>query len=365
MRDPRISTLAQTIVNYSLEVNRSERVLIDIFGEGKPLGKELVKLLNQIGALPYVRMIDPEIQAEWIKGIQENDVKILQEVEQSQLSGIDKYIGIQGLTNDSDFSGIPQEQFRLFREVVKPSKEHLLTHKKWVELYYPTPSLAQKFGMSTDQFFDFYFDVLSIDYVQLAQKLKPLQELMNQTSQVRIVGPKTDVSFSIKGIGSVICSGKRNLPDGEIYTAPIKNSVNGIVTYNVPSQYAGFTFDDIQLTLKDGKIINATSNNTEKLNQLLDSDEGARYIGEFAIGVNPLILTPMRNIMFDEKIAGSFHLTPGQAYKAADNGNRSSIHWDLISIQRAEYGGGEIWFDEVLIRKDGLFVLPSLVDLNP
>ena len=365
MLDPRISTLAQTIVNYSLEVSPSEKVFIDIYGEGKHLGKELVRQLNEIGALPQVRLIDPELQAEWMKGIQENNVKQLQKSEEALFYGVDKYIGIIGFMNDSEYSDVPPEKFKLFREVTKPTKDFLLTNKKWIELYYPTPSLAQTFGMSTDGFVDFYFDVLAIDYEGLAKKLIPLQDLMDKTSHVRIVGPGTDVSFSIKDIPSVICSGKRNLPDGEIYTAPIKDSVTGVVTYNVPSKYDGYAFENIQFTFQDGKIINATSNNSERLNHILDSDEGARYIGEFAIGVNPDIRTPMGNIMFDEKITGSFHLTPGQAYKNADNGNRSTVHWDLVSIQRAEYGGGEIWFDDVLIRKDGLFVHPSLVDLNP
>ncbi len=220
------------------------------------------------------------------------------------------------------------------------------------------------------------------------------------------------MEFSIKDIPNVKCFGLRNIPDGEVYTAPVRESVNGVISYNTPSNYQGFTFENITFEFKDGKIVKATANNTEKINQILDSDEGARYIGEFAIGVNPYVLKPMKDTLFDEKIAGSIHFTPGQAYKQAsdegaryigefaigvnpyvlkpmkdtlfdekiagsihftpgqaykqaNNGNRSSIHWDLVLIQREEWGGGEIWFDDKLVRKDGIFVLDELKGLNP
>ncbi|TGU85018.1 aminopeptidase, partial [Mesorhizobium sp. M00.F.Ca.ET.186.01.1.1] len=164
----------------------------------------------------------------------------------------------------------------------------------------------------------------------------------------------------IKGIPAIKCAGEANIPDGEVFTAPVRDSVNGTISYNTPSPYQGFTYDNIKLTFKDGKIIEATANDTTKINEVFDTDEGARYVGEFAIGVNPYIQNPMKDILFDEKIDGSFHFTPGQAYDDAFNGNKSSIHWDLVMIQRPEWGGGEIWFDDRLIRKDGRFVVPEL-----
>ena len=156
-----------------------------------------------------------------------------------------------------------------------------------------------------------------------------------------------------------------NIPDGEVYTAPVKNSVNGFITYNTPSIQSGVTYENIRLEFVKGKIVNATANDTEKLNKVLDTDEGARYIGEFAIGVNPYITTPMKDTLFDEKIKGSFHFTPGNSYDDAFNSNHSAIHWDLVCIQTPEYGGGEIWFDDCLIRKDGFFVISELEGLNP
>jgi aminopeptidase len=182
---------------------------------------------------------------------------------------------------------------------------------------------------------------------------------------VRLVARETDLEFSIDGIPAMPCDGKRNIPDGEVYTAPVRDSLNGTIRYNTPTVYQGVSHQNIFFRFENGKIVEAESNNTEHLNRVLDSDEGARYIGEFAIGFNPYIHEPMKDILFDEKIAGSLHLTPGNAYDVAFNGNRSQIHWDLVLIQRPEYGGGEIWFDDVLIRKDGLFVLPELEGLNP
>ncbi|MEW8976720.1 MAG: aminopeptidase, partial [Exiguobacterium sp.] len=234
-----------------------------------------------------------------------------------------------------------------------------------VVLRFPTASMAQLANQSTEAFEDFYFDVCTLDYEKMGQAMEPLVDLMNRTDRVRLVGPGTDLSFSIKDIPAIKCAGNANIPDGEVFTAPVKDSVNGVISYNTPSPYQGFTFENVKLTFKDGKIIEATANDTDRINQVFDTDAGSRFVGEFAIGVNPFIQHPMKDILFDEKIDGSFHFTPGQAYEEAYNGNDSSVHWDLVNIQRPDYGGGEIWFDDVLIRKDGRFVLPELEVLNP
>ncbi|MBP5308739.1 MAG: aminopeptidase, partial [Clostridia bacterium] len=236
---------------------------------------------------------------------------------------------------------------------------------KWVVLRYPTPSMAQLSGMSTEAFEDFYFDVCTLDYSKMDRAMDALKDLLDKTDKVRLIAKDTDLSFSIKGIGSEKCSGQKNIPDGEVYSAPVKNSVNGVITYNAPSVYKGTKFENIRLEFKNGKIVKATGNNTVKLNEILDTDEGARYVGEFAIGVNPYVTKPMGDILFDEKIRGSIHFTPGCCYDDCYNGNISSVHWDLVLIMTPEYGGGEIWFDDVLIRKDGVFVPDELKPLNP
>ncbi|MPM89798.1 hypothetical protein SDC9_136910 [bioreactor metagenome] len=219
--------------------------------------------------------------------------------------------------------------------------------------------------MSTEAFEDFYFKVCNLDYAKMAAAMDPLIDLMQKTDKVRIIGPGTDLHFSIKDIPAVKCSGLRNIPDGEVYSAPVRNSVNGHISYNTPAVYQGITYENISLEFADGKIIKAAANHTDKINKVFDTDDGARYIGEFALGVNPHIDTPMKDTLFDEKIKGSFHFTPGSAYDEAFNGNKSAIHWDLVCIQNPEYGGGEIWFDDKLIRKDGRFIIPELNGLNP
>jgi aminopeptidase len=210
-----------------------------------------------------------------------------------------------------------------------------------------------------------YFRVCTLDYKKMAKAMEPLRKRMANADHVHIKSPGTDLRFSIKGIGAVKCEGLRNIPDGEVFSCPVKDSVQGYISFNTPTIYSGTKFENVRLEFKDGKVIKATSNNTKRLNEILDTDAGARYIGEFSLGFHPHILNPMCDILFDEKIAGSLHFTPGQAYEVADNGNRSAVHWDMVLIQRKEWGGGEVWFDGELIRKDGIFMPKDLRALNP
>jgi aminopeptidase len=252
-----------------------------------------------------------------------------------------------------------------YSKIMRPVQNYRVNKTRWVVLRWPTPSMAQAANMSTEAFEDFFFKVCTMDYAKLQLAMKPLQKRMQAADQVHITGPGTDLRFSIKDINAIMCSGDRNIPDGEVFSCPVKNSVQGTIQFNTPTIYAGSRFENVSLEFKDGKIIKATSSQTEKLNQILDTDKGARYIGEFSLGTNPHILNPMCDILFDEKITGSFHFTPGQAYEDADNGNRSAVHWDMVCIQRPEYGGGEVYFDGELIRKDGKFIPKDLVKLNP
>jgi aminopeptidase len=192
----------------------------------------------------------------------------------------------------------------------------------------------------------------------------PLVARMERADRVRIVSPGTDLRFSIRGIAVRPCFGQRNIPDGEVFTAPVRDSIEGTIRYNSPSRYQGTVFDNIEFEFRQGKIVRATANETEKLNQILDSDPGARYIGEWSLGCNNRVRRPMLDTLFDEKIGGSMHLTPGNAYEECDNGNRSRVHWDLVLIQTPEYGGGEVWFDDELVRRDGRFLPADLQGLN-
>lgn len=364
--DPRIKKLATSLVNYSCSVKQGEKVLIDYEGDiTRPLVRQLIKEVYLAGGFPFVTSRDSSVNREIMMECKEEQIKFLCQYKLAEMKGMDAYIAIRGSENAAELSDIPGAQTNLYMREMRPLLDYRVNHTKWVVLRYPNPSMAQLANTSQEAFEDFYFDVCTIDYEKMGKAMDPLVELMNRTNMVHIVGPATDLSFSIQDIPAIKCCGERNIPDGEVYTAPVKNSVNGIISYNTPSEELGFTFENIVFEFKDGKIIKATSNNNEKINELLDTDEGARYVGEFAMGVNPFILEPMKDTLFDEKIAGSFHFTPGASYEDAFNGNKSAVHWDLVNIQRPEYGGGEIWFDDVLIRKDGLFIPKELLLLNP
>ena len=278
---------------------------------------------------------------------------------------MDAYIAIRAGNNSAELSDVSEDNIKLAGVLSRVVTDYRVNKTKWVILRYPNNSMAQLANMSLEAFEDFYFNVCTLDYSKMSRAMDSLKALMDKTDKVRLVAQNTDLTFSIKGIPAIKCDGERNIPDGEVYTAPVRDSINGKISYNTPSEYQGFKYENISFEIENGKIVKATANNEERINNLLDTDEGARYFGEFAIGVNPFVLEPMLDILFDEKIAGSFHLTPGMAYEDANNGNKSAIHWDLVMIQRPEYGGGEIWFDDKLIRKDGMFVIDELKCLNP
>lgn len=364
MRDDRFDKLAEVLTGYSTNLQPKEKVLIEAFDAPEEMTIALIRAARKRGALPFVQLQSASVSREVARGVGEQQLKVQSKHELGRIKQMDAYIGIRGSHNITELSDVPVDQMKLLTKKMRPVTDWRVQKTKWVVLRWPTASMAQLAGMSTEAFEDFFFDVCTLDYRKLQPGMKALKRLMERTDQVEIRGRGTALRFSIKGIPAVICGGDRNIPDGEVFTAPVRDSVNGFVTFNVPSVYQGTGFDHIRLEFEKGKIVNATSNQTRKLNEVLDSDAGARYIGEFSLGFNPYILHPIRDILFDEKIAGSFHFTPGQAYETADNGNRSQVHWDMVTIQRREYGGGEIYFDGKLVRKAGEFVVPALRRLN-
>ncbi len=366
--DKRIRTLAKNLVNYSCRVKPGDKVYIHYIGrDTEDLARALIKEVYQAGGLPFPHYTSNRVLRETLMNCTEEQLRLMAKIDGAEMDQMDCYIGVRGGENASELADVPADKMALYDTLYSTPVHHEIRVAKtrWVVLRYPTPSMAQLSGTSTDAFEDFYYDVCNLDYSKMAKAMEPLKALMERTDKVRMTGPGTDIPFSIKGIPAMPCAGECNIPDGEIYTAPVRDSINGTITYNTPSPYQGFVYENICLTFEKGKIVKATANDTERINKVFDTDEGARYVGEFAIGVNPYVLSPMKDILFDEKIMGSIHFTPGCCYDDAYNGNKSAIHWDLVWIQREDYGGGEIWFDDVLIRKDGRFVLPELECLNP
>ena len=365
MSDSRYDSLARVLTGHSTKLKAGERFLIDVADTPEEFVIALIRAARAAKAEPFVIMHSGRISRELAIGVTGPQAATMAEIDLARLQKMQAYIAVRGSQNISEMSDVPQAKMALLSEKLRPALDYRINKTRWVVLRWPTPSMAQQAQMSTEAFAEFFFRVCTLDYGAMIPGMKALKALMDRTDKVHIKGPGTDLRFSIKGIGSVICGGEHNIPDGEVFSCPVKHSVEGHVTFNAPTSARGIAFDNVRLEFSKGKIIKATSNNTKALNEILDTDAGSRFIGEFSLGFNPHILHPMRDILFDEKIAGSFHFTPGQAYAVAGNGNKSAVHWDMVCIQRKDYGGGEVWFDGKLIRKDGLFLPPALQALNP
>jgi aminopeptidase len=365
MTDPRYKKLAELLTTYSTGLKKGDRVLLEMFDAPDEIAIELMRAARRRGAIPLLEARHTRLNREMALETTEAHARLVRDVELARMKKMQAYIAIRGSDNSSETSDVPSKLMSLYTRTTRPVQEWRVNHTRWCVLRWPTPSMAQAANMSTEAFENFYFEVCTMDYPKMARAMAPLQRLMSRTDRVQLKSPGTELQFSIKGIGAIPADGKRNIPDGEVFSCPIKNSVQGRIQYNTPTIYSGTKFENVRLEFKDGKIIRAASNNDKRLNEILDTDPGARYIGEFSLGFNPYILNPMCDILFDEKIAGSLHFTPGQAYQDADNGNKSAVHWDMVLIQRPEWGGGEVWFDGKLIRKDGMFVPKELQPLNP
>ncbi len=367
MIDPRMTKLAEVLINYSTAMKPGEKVLIEAFDVPAEMVCELIRVARAAGADPLVTLKMNRVQRTLLMNSSEAQMNLIAETEALRMKQVAAYIGMRGNLNIAELSDVPPEGHKLYQRTVW-QKVHLdirVPETRWVVLRWPLSAMAQQANRSTEAFENFYFDVCTMDYAKMSRAMKPLGERIENADLVKIVGPGTELTFSIKGMSPVACDGHLNIPDGEVYTAPVRDSVNGTLQYNARTIYQGTVHDEVRFEFVDGKIVKATSTNTEQLNKVLDTDEGARYIGEFALGVNPFVTEAMLEPLFDEKIAGSFHFTPGNAYDDADNGNRSSVHWDIVCLQTADNGGGEIHFDGNLIRKDGLFIPDDLKPLNP
>ena len=367
MIDQRMKKLTSNLVNYSCKVKPGDNVLIEATDIQKDTVCLLVKEVYAAGGLPHVWLRDRRVMRDLIIGSTKEQLELLAGNDAAFMGKMQCYIGMRGGNNSAEFADVPQDKLKQYMRIYS-DRVHgniRVPDTRWVVLRNPDEGMALQANMSTEAFEQFFFDVCCLDYGKMDRAMQPLKELMERTDRVRLTAQDTDITFSIKGLPAIKCAGEVNIPDGEIFTAPVRGSINGRITYNTPALYNGYTYEKISFLFKDGKIVEATGNNTKQINEILDTDEGARYVGEFAIGVNPYITQAMKDTLFDEKITGSIHFTPGRAYDECDNGNKSAIHWDLVLLQTPDVGGGKIWFDGVLIRKDGIFVVPELEALNP
>lgn len=367
MKDPRITQLAENLINNAIALKANENILIETTDTPDELSTELIKAVAKVGGNAFIHNYNSRVRREIIRSASEDQMKLSAELAMDEMKKMQAYLSIRAMNNAMENCDIDDKKMLAYRKFTQDVLNYRVNNTRWCVLRWPNPSMAQGAKMSTEAFEDFYFKACLADYPKMAAAAQHLVDLMNRTDKVRLVAQDTDITFSIKGIPAVPCCGNMNIPDGEVYTAPVQGSIEGVIHYNTPTLYDGKQFSNIRLVFKQGKIVEATceTGDNKSLNTIFDTDEGARYVGEFAIGFNPFVLSPMCDILFDEKIAGSIHFTPGMCYEDAPNGNKSAIHWDLVLIMRPEYGGGEIWFDDKLIRKDGLFAVDELKCLNP
>ncbi|MDD3340795.1 MAG: aminopeptidase [Bacilli bacterium] len=358
--------LSKTVVNYSLKVEENERVLITYMDDSsKNLVKYLIKEIVSKKGIPFTKRVDADVNAILLENTKDNCIDEIKVRKEFEVEHYDSFITIFYNGNEYEERHVPAEVRAKIGKATRALSDIRTNERKWVLLNYPSIIDAYKAKMPYEEFYEYAFKTMVYNYAEMKEKIEPLKKLMEKTDKVRVTGKDTDITFSIKDIPAIPCMGESNIPDGEIFTAPVKDSIEGTITYNTPSPYRGDVYHNVSLTFEKGKIVKATcQDDNEKLNEIFDTDEGSRYVGEFAFGLNPYIREPMGDILFDEKIIGSIHFTPGAAYKEAYNGNESSVHWDMVLIQREEYGGGDIYFDDVLIRHNGKFILKELEPLN-
>lgn len=374
MRFDRLNILAERMAGYSLKLKPGERCMIAAGHSALPLARAFADACLKAGAVPLTYFMDEEMTRIFLASLPQDDDEGLKESIAAyvapihrMMDGVEAVAVIRSKETDAPYAGATGKTLQHFQNQFGTLFHRFTNEKKWVVLDWPTPLQAEKAGLSYAKFYKFVMDISLVDYAAMYEACLPAKSVLDAADRVHIKGPDTDLRFSKKGINTIIGAAANSYPDGELYTAPVRNSVEGFVTFNIPSIYMGQTFNGIRLEFEEGKIVHASCREGDQnaLNAIFQTDEGASYIGEFALGLNPNVIRPMNDIHYDEKIAGSFHFTPGNCYDDAFNGNRSSIHWDQVCMQDPAHGGGEIWLDGQLLRKDGLFVLEPFKALNP
>ena len=367
MLDSRLKKVADIVIDYSLSIKMGDRVLIETTKNCSDILKYMIQKISEKGAMPFVMFNETDIKRELIKNGTAEQFQLMRKHTEAILDNVDVYINMIDSDNCYDMSDVSTEKKALYQQYYfKPIYFEIIFPKlRWITVDYPSVSSAQQFGMSTEAYENYFFQAMTTDYKSLEEKMFALKELLDRGQHIQILSPTTDLEFDIKQCKSAICSGKINLPDGEIFIAPDLYSANGHILFNVPTRYQGNDFQDLFLKFENGRVIEYNARyNIEKLKQILESDEGNKYIGEFAFGTNPNIEIPRSNILFDEKILGSFHIALGNSHDLSDNGNRASIHWDIVNMMTLEYNGGKIIIDDELIQENGIFIPKSLQSLN-
>lgn len=349
------------ILDYSLELKSGEKVFI--FADLNSL--EYCNLISskiiERGAIPLILWNDFSLNRALVSIKDENMYEEMFNIYENMIDKCDAAIMLDN--NIEEYDGLPYEDVLYFKNhyYLKIFMKIMNFHR-WVYLRYPQKELAKQFGISYEDLLKLLEEVSNFDYEKIKYPCEILKDVLDKTIKVQVITDDgTDVTFTKKDIPSSICCGKWNLPDGEVYTAPEKYSMNGVIHFNLETFFRNKTYKDIWVKVKNGKIIDSKCNLDKEFTQILNSDEGSRYFGEFAFGLNPYIKKNYNDNLFNEKMIKTIHFAIGEPHYNTDNGNRSIMHWDLIIDMQK---GGKIFFDDVLIQENGVFIDKRLLDLN-
>ncbi len=368
--DPRLSRWAKTLVNYCLEVRPGESVQINATPAAEPLIAEVYREVLRAGGHPVPALRLTPLMETLMREGNDDQLEWINPVDRVVAEQVDCFLHISSETNTRQLASVDPARQAVFgraqRELFHLRQNRAAGHEaRWCLTLYPTEAYAQDADMSLSDFEEFVYEACFLNSVDPAARWKELGERqqfyvdwLRDKQNVHIIGPDTNLRLSIAGRVFRNSDGKRNFPSGEFFTGPIEDSAQGHIRYTIPSNVNGRSVQDILLRFEEGRVVEATAAQGQVfLDQMLEMDEGARYLGEFAFGNNFGIQRPTRNILFDEKIGGTVHLALGNSYPETGGKNVSALHWDMICDLRPEAGGGEVYVDDILVLKDGKLVL--------
>lgn len=363
---------AKVLVDYSTDVKKGDLVIIRATSPmAENLVKEVYKRVLQKGANPILRTSISDMSDLFIKYASDEQLDYVDPISRLEYEKVDKFISIGAPLNVKNMARADKAKMARRSKATRGLSELLLNRAakgeaSWIIADVPTNALAQEAKMSFDEYSEFLFNACFLNLDDPVTKLQEMDkeqkrwaEYLNQRSKIRILGEKTDITFSTAGRKWISCSGLNNYPDGEVFTSPVEDSANGEIYFDFPAIYRGNEAHKIHLTLENGKVIKATAEKGEEfLNAMLDMDDGSRFVGEIAVGTNEMVQDVTGNILFDEKIGGSIHMAVGSSYPETGGKNVSGLHWDIIKNMKGVNGeGGEIYADDVLIYKNGKFLI--------
>ena len=353
MIDSKIIRLADILTKHSIRIKQGDIIELSFGTEAVPLALECYKNILRKGAFPVIRCVPSGFSYAYYRNAKEEQLTKTPVIAMFEAQKAAGSISIGAPLNTRELTNIDPKKMAMRSKAVKPVTEVYLKKNNWVICEYPTHSLAQDADMSLEEFSDFVFKATNINYKDLSKKQTKLKKILDKAKEVKILAPDTELTFSLAGRKSIKCDGKRNVPDGEVFIAPVEKSTEGYIAYSYPAIKGGREVDGIRLEFKKGKVVKATATkNEEYLKQMINVDKGAKYLGEFGVGMNYNITKFVKQILFDEKIGGTIHLALGMAYKEGGGKNESAIHWDMIKDLRH---GGSIYIDGKCIQRNGKF----------